>query len=63
MDLLYPCKTCKHNYEDHLIGLTCAICWSDHGFKSFYTNMTSPDMCKKFVGDNLKYLEDKHNES
>jgi hypothetical protein len=60
MDLLYPCKTCTHAYEDHLMGLNCAICWSDIGFASH--GYLFPNTCRKFIGDNLKYLEDKHNE-
>lgn len=52
MDLLYPCQTCGHNFEDHLMGLRCAICWFDAGYDARH-------ICIKFIGDNLKYLEDK----
>jgi len=63
MDLLYPCKVCGHHYEDHLIGLNCAICWADYGFNYHEFSMYDSRLCRKFVGDNLKYLEDKHAES
>ena len=64
MDPLYPCKTCGHNYEDHMIGLGCALCWSDAGFARVQVNsdLFNPPICKKFIGDNFKYLEDKHSE-
>jgi len=60
MDLLYPCKTCGHAYEDHLVGLSCAFCWADAGFNR---SSVIHNMCKRFIGDNLKYLEEKHAES
>jgi hypothetical protein len=61
MDLLYPCKTCSHHFEDHVGGLICAICWADHKcqFRAWQPTM---DTCDKFIGDNLKYLEEKHAE-
>ena len=61
MDLLYPCEVCGHHYEDHLIGLSCAICWADEAC-DMCSGGDCITICSKFVGDNLKYLEDKHNE-
>lgn len=61
MDLLYPCKTCTHAFEDHVAGLICAICYADNRgqFRPYVPFM---ETCRIFIGDNLKYLEDKQNE-
>ena len=52
----FPCKKCKHNYEEHIQGFRCATCWTQvgHDFRL---------MCRNFVGDNLKYLEMRQDES
>jgi hypothetical protein len=63
VDLLYPCEVCGHHYEDHLIGLSCAICWADLGFSNHEFSIYDPKLCRRFIGDNLKYLEDKDAES
>lgn len=55
MDLLFPCKTCGHNYEDHLMATRCAICWYEAGYDA-------TGICYKFIGDNLRYMEEKNNE-
>jgi hypothetical protein len=59
IDPKYPCKTCGHIYEDHMIGLGCGFCWSEAGFKrvNAYSDTINPDICKLFEGDNLKYME------
>ena len=57
MDKLFPCKNCGHHYEDHIPGYRCVICWVDSGHDVLLNGM-----CRDFVGDNLKYLEDKHEE-
>jgi len=65
VDLLFPCKHCHHNFEDHLLGLSCAVCWADAGLVRVnkYPGIDNSNICKKFEGDNLKYLEDKNAKS
>lgn len=52
MDPLFLCKTCGHDYEDHISGERCAYCWADSREMHF-------NGCYKFVGDNLKWLEER----
>lgn len=49
----YPCKRCDHNYEDHVEGYRCAICFVDCAYDAM-------SMCYRFVPDNLRYLQEKY---
>jgi len=46
----FCCERCGHNYEDHIEGTRCAICFADAGYDA-------TGICYDFLADNLKYLE------